>query len=199
MALAHAIIAALIDCPGSGYDLAKRFSRTANVFWDASHQQIYRELSKLEAAGHVTAETVFPDARPLKKRYCVNQSGKALLIDWMQSPATVSPLKDDLLVKVFSGHLVPPKTLLAELRLHRKRHQLRLTEYQSIEDDAFPDVEVLSQVEVYQHLALRYGLQFEQSWLRWCDEAIATLQALQENHAEDISEESAPVSEARQS
>ncbi|MGF1524221.1 MAG: PadR family transcriptional regulator [Leptolyngbyaceae cyanobacterium] len=179
MAIAHAILAALMDCPSSGYDLARRFDGSVGFFWEASHQQIYRELSKLEAAGHVTSETVQQDIRPNKKLYSLTDSGRAFLIEWLRIPSSISPIKDDLLVKLFSGHLVAPAILLTELRHHRKQHQLRLTEYQAIEDRLFPDTEALSEESTYPYLTLRNGIQLEQAWLRWCDNAIATLGSLQ--------------------
>ncbi|HEY9886935.1 MAG TPA: PadR family transcriptional regulator [Candidatus Obscuribacterales bacterium] len=178
MALSHAILVALLDCPSSGYDLAKRFDGSVGFFWDASHQQIYRELSKLEAEGHITAETVQQDTRPNKKLYSITEGGKALLIDWLHTPISLSPVKDDLLVKLFGGYMVEPDLMLKELRQHRKLHQTRLVEYQAIEDRFFPDAEALSRKGTYQYLTLRNGIQYEQGWLRWCDEAIATLQAL---------------------
>ena len=102
-----------------------------------------------------------------------------MVIEWIKTPTSINPVKDDLLVKLFGGYLVTPDILLAELRQHRKQHQLRLTEYQAIEDRFFPDVEALSQSVTYQYLTLRNGIQFEQGWLRWCDEAVSTLQAFQ--------------------
>ena len=179
MALAHAILVALMDCPSSGYDLARRFGGTVGFFWDASHQQIYRELAKLETAGHVTAEQVKQDIRPNKKLYTLTNHGKSWLIEWLNAPSSVSPIKDDLLVKLSGGYLVAPDILLAELRQHRKQHQLRLTEYQTIEDRLFPDVEALTRKSTYPYLTLRNGIQLEQAWLRWCDEAIATLNTFQ--------------------
>lgn len=183
MALAHAILAALLDCPSTGYELAKRFDGAVGLFWDASHQQIYRELAKLEASGYLTSEEIKQDIRLTKKRYFVSESGRKVLIDWIHIPCPTNPIKDNLLIKLFSGHLVSPEVLLTELRLHRKQHQLRLTEYQAIEDKVFPDIEVLSDQATYQYLALRQKLQLEQGWLRWCDTAIVTLQGLQENHS----------------
>ncbi|MEM0978843.1 MAG: PadR family transcriptional regulator [Cyanobacteria bacterium P01_H01_bin.58] len=184
MALTHAILVALIDCPSSGYDLAKRFDGSVGFFWDASHQQIYRELAKLEDAGCITAQKIEQDTRPNKKLYSLTAKGEALLMDWLNaSHSPINPVKDDLLVKLFGGHLVDVSILLAELRQHRKQHQLRLTEYQTIEDRSFADTEALSRKATYQYLTLRNGIQFEQGWLRWCDEAIATLQAIPSENA----------------
>ena len=148
-------------------------------FWEASHQQIYRELSKLYTAGHVVAETIEQGIRPDKKLYSITDSGKAFLIEWLKIPSSISPVKDNLLVKLFSGHLVDPAILLVELRQNRKQHQLRLTEYQAIEDRLFPDTTALSLKATYPYLTLRNGIQLEQAWLRWCDDAIATLSTFQ--------------------
>ncbi|MDB9524984.1 PadR family transcriptional regulator [Oscillatoria sp. CS-180] len=181
MALSHAILVSLLDCPSSGYDLAKRFDGSVGFFWDASHQQIYRELAKLEAANHITAETIEQDARPNKKLYSVTESGKTFLMEWLDQSVSLCPIKDDLLVKLYGGYLIEPDAMVKELRQQRKLHQTRLVEYQAIEDRFFPDVEALSQKGTYQYLTLRNGIQFEQGWLKWCDEAIATLQSFVES------------------
>ena len=53
MSLPHALLTALTEHPGSGSDLAGRFDRSIGYFWQATHQQIYRELARLEAAGWI--------------------------------------------------------------------------------------------------------------------------------------------------
>ena len=58
MSLKHAMLVSLAERPASGYDLVRRFDRSVGYFWRASHQQIYRELPKLEAAEWVSAEAV---------------------------------------------------------------------------------------------------------------------------------------------
>lgn len=186
MALSHAILVALLDCSGSGYDLAKRFDGSVGFFWDASHQQIYRELAKLESASLITAAIIQQETRPNKKLYSITEQGKTHLSEWMHTTSPLPPVKDDLLVKLFGGYLVEPSVILRELRQHRKLHQTRLVEYQAIEERLFPDVEALSTQATYQYLTLRSGIQHEQGWLRWCDEAIATLQALHEQAADIV-------------
>lgn len=48
MSLPHAILTALLEKPSSGLELTRRFDRSIGYFWSATHQQIYRELGKLE-------------------------------------------------------------------------------------------------------------------------------------------------------
>ncbi|MCW2867763.1 MAG: PadR family transcriptional regulator, partial [Marmoricola sp.] len=56
MALEHALLVALSERPGTGIELARRFDRTIGFFWQATHQQIYRTLRRMEADGWVRAE-----------------------------------------------------------------------------------------------------------------------------------------------
>lgn len=175
MALSHAILVSLMDCPCSGYDLAKRFDRSVGYFWDASHQQIYRELAKLESEGKIVAERVDQEGRPSKKIYEITEAGRLLLQSWIEQPAAISPIKDDLLVKLFGGYVVPREVMLAELKRHYQQHQARLAEYRAIQQTFLAGDRPLSTVSQYQYLTLLNGLKFEEAWLSWCHEAIAYL------------------------
>jgi DNA-binding PadR family transcriptional regulator len=175
MTLSHAILATLLGKPCSGYDLRKRFERSVGFFWQASFQQIYRELSKLEEQGLLSAETVHQHHRPDKKIFQVTEAGQDKLKAWMGEPVDMAPLRDELLVKVFAGYLVPIETLLAELEQHRSQHQQRLAVYRQIEQDFFENPDSLPIEEKFRYLTLRRGIRYEMDWLMWCEEAIAML------------------------
>ncbi len=178
MALSHAILSALTDRPCSGYDLAKQFDGSVGFFWHASHQQIYRELTKLEQQGVVTAEAVAQEGKPDKKVYRVTETGKTALKDWIAQPSKCAPTKDDLLVKLFVGHLVPPETLQATLYHERAQHVAALAAYRDIESKYFLNCETLPRSARFQYITLRNGIHYETSWLTWCDETLATLKTL---------------------
>src|SRR5258707_7166523 len=55
MSLPHALLTALVEHPCSGSELAERFDRSIGYFWNATHQQIYRELARLEEAQWIEA------------------------------------------------------------------------------------------------------------------------------------------------
>ena len=131
MSLAQAILASLIDSSCSGYDLAKRMENSVGFFWQASHQQIYRELSKLDKLGWITSKIIIQEGRPDKKVYSVTQQGKQQLQEWIAKPCDPMPIKDDLLVKIFSGHIVSENTILQELEHHRTAHVEKLTVYKN--------------------------------------------------------------------
>ncbi|MEN9435698.1 MAG: hypothetical protein RIR09_353, partial [Pseudomonadota bacterium] len=48
MSLAHAVLTSLIEKSSSGFELARRFDKSIGYFWHATHQQIYRELARME-------------------------------------------------------------------------------------------------------------------------------------------------------
>ncbi|MBW4614548.1 MAG: PadR family transcriptional regulator [Desmonostoc vinosum HA7617-LM4] len=175
MALAHAILAALVEAPCSGYDLAKRFNGSVDFFWSASHQQIYRELSKLENQGWISAETILQSGRPDKKLYKVTDLGEQELKEWIAQPCELAPMKEDLLVKIFAGHVAPKNVILQELERHQKAHLERLSTYKNLEQQYFQHPENLSESAQFQYLTLMNGISYEQSWLAWYEQAIALL------------------------
>jgi DNA-binding PadR family transcriptional regulator len=175
MALAHAILATLMDCPSSGYDLRKRFEASVGFFWQASFQQIYRELGKLEEQGLVQSQAIAQQGRPDKKIFAVTDDGEAFLQAWIQTPCEMAPLRDDLLVKMFAGFTVPREAMLLELREHESQHQERLTVYRKIQQNSFANPANLSEKELFRYMTLRSGIQFETGWIAWCQEAIAML------------------------
>jgi len=176
MAISHSILASLIDeRPCSGYDLAKQFKHRLGFFWKASHQQIYRELSKLEQDGLVLSEIVPQENRPDKKVYRVTESGKKYLVDWMMQPSEPSPIKEDLLVKLHVGHMVPVGVIIEELTRQRQTHRHTLELYLKWESKYFNDISALPLKGKFRYLNLRSGINHERAQLAWFDEAISFL------------------------
>ncbi|OLP18893.1 PadR family transcriptional regulator [Leptolyngbya sp. 'hensonii'] len=175
MALAHAILAFLSEHPCSGYDLAKQFGGTVGNFWKATHQQIYRELAKLETEGWISAEVIQQANRPDKKLYSVTEVGRQQLIQWIGEPAEVAAIKEDLLVKVYAGHLVEPQVMIQELQRHRQLHLEKLSAYQEIEQQYFQNPQDLPAIHKFSYLTLLRGIHYEADYVAWCDEALELL------------------------
>ncbi len=54
MSLAHVLLTSLIEKPSNGIELARRFDRSMGFFWNATHQQIYRELNTMLKKGWIS-------------------------------------------------------------------------------------------------------------------------------------------------
>ncbi|NES70967.1 MAG: PadR family transcriptional regulator [Okeania sp. SIO2D1] len=176
MSLAYAILATLASEPASGYDLAKKFDTSVGFFWQASHQQIYRELNKLEEKEWIEAETVFQEGRPNKKVYTLTTLGKQKMIEWIAKPGKISRHKEEVLVKLFAGYLVPPRILIRELERHRQLHLRQLEKYKGMQQKYFANPPSLDFPSKCQYLSLRQGIRYEHDYVGWCEEAISLLQ-----------------------
>jgi DNA-binding PadR family transcriptional regulator len=176
MALSHAILAVLANRTCTGYDLAKQFDGSVGFFWHATHQQIYRELTKLEAEGWVELTVVRQDGKPDRKCYSIQAAGEAVLRNWIAAPTPLAPMKDELLTKVFVGQLVAPELLVELLQQQRSLHSERLATYRTIEAEFFGNLAELSMALRCQYLTLRAGIHYELGWLAWCEEAIGLVE-----------------------
>ncbi|OUL22256.1 PadR family transcriptional regulator [Nostoc sp. 106C] len=179
MSLTYAILSVLIDAPSSGYDLAKRFNPSVEgsvgFFWSASFQQIYRELNRLEEKEWLQAESVQQENRPDKRIYAVTALGKQQLCQWIAESEEMAPIKDDLLVKLYAGHLVSDRMILAKLEAHRQQHQQRLAIYQEIQSQHFQNPQALTTTLKFQYMTLLRGIHYETGWLAWCDQIMPLL------------------------
>ena len=175
MALAHTILATLGSHAFSGYDLWKKFSQSSNHYWQASQQQIYRELAKLEKQEAISFDMVAQEGRPDKKVYTITTKGKEFLINWIAEPSSPAAIREELLVKVLASHLVPIEKVIAEIQRRRQIHQKQLAAYLEAEAGKFTDLARLSLEQKGMYLTLRRGIRLETQWVEWCDEAIALL------------------------
>ena len=176
MALSHAILASLIGGkPCSGYDLAKQFNSSLGHFWKATHQQIYRELARLESQDLVISELVPQDDRPDKKVYRVTEKGKEYLLEWVSKPSPPIMTKVDLLAKFHIGYLASSEDIFREIRTLKKRHEDSLVKYRELENQYFSNPESLSPKAKFRYLNLKMGINYEVAWIEWINEALALL------------------------
>ncbi|MFJ6657301.1 PadR family transcriptional regulator [Streptomyces sp. NPDC091377] len=177
MSLPHAILTALLEKPSSGLELTRRFDRSIGYFWSATHQQIYRELGRLETEGLIRALPSAQPARGQKKSYEVLPAGRAELARWTAAPQDPKPLRDALLLRLRASAVVGTDGLEADLRRHLELHRGQLAEYEEIERRDFPPEKDSAQDRV-RHLVLRAGIDLETFWTRWLAQALAELERL---------------------
>ena len=172
MALTHTILATLGNEAFSGYDLWKKFTECPSHYWKASQQQVYRELSKLETQGAIAPEIVPQEGRPDKKLYRTTAIGKEILTTWIAEPSEPMAIREELLVKVLSAHLVPPEVIIEELKRRKQIHSENLAEFKEVEREMLASAP-MSEPEKCVYLTLRCGIRYETGWVEWCSEAIA--------------------------
>ncbi|MBX3644949.1 MAG: PadR family transcriptional regulator [Rubrivivax sp.] len=175
MSLPHALLTALVEQPSSGSDLAVRFDRSIAYFWHATHQQIYRELARMEEAGWIES---LPEetTRGRKRAYRLLPAGRKELKRWIALSEEPAPLRDALMVRLRAEAAVGPAGLVKEVRKRLQLHQDMLARYQEIEQRDFP-IGTEDRDVALQHLVLHAGIQYERYWIDLLLRAQAILDA----------------------
>ena len=180
MSLPHALLTALLERPCSGSELASRFDRSIGYFWPATHQQIYRELRRLEQAGWV--ESLPPQGgRGRKRVYQVLPAGSGELARWTRGHYQSRPMREELMVRLRAEAVVgPTSALLGDIERQLELHAQKLELYRQIEQRDFPGPGESREQEL-QHLVLTAGIMLEEFWVELCERARDALAATATN------------------
>jgi DNA-binding PadR family transcriptional regulator len=177
MSLPHAILTALLEKPSSGLELARRFDKSIGYFWSATHQQIYRELGRLEQSGLIRALPSEQPTRGQRKEYEVLPAGRAELTDWVARSEDPRPIRDPLLLRLRAAAVVGTAGLAAELERHLELHHRQMAEYLKIEERDFSQARPATEDRL-RHLVLRAGMEQESSWITWLTQTLDELHKL---------------------
>ena len=185
MSLNHALLSALAEMPGTGGELVKRFDQTYGHFWASTHQQIYRELKKLEADGWVSASP--SDKKTGSVVYTLRPAGRKALVAWAHESGSHAVTRDPFMVRLRAMANVDDADPEAALLQARTRHLARLQHYEALHRKHFGPVGTpladapgapLSRAKLLRQLVLDAGLRRERSQIDWCDASLQALRAL---------------------
>ena len=173
MSLPHALLTSIVEKPCSGYDLARRFDKSIGYFWHATHQQIYRELARMEEQGWVSSVEV-EGGRAGKRKFKVLAAGKKELKRWASEQSEPFRLRDDMMVKLRADAAVGPLGLVEEFERRLRLHEQDLQTYRDIEQRDFSEPHLSRETQVH-YLILKAGIAFEEGRVQWTKEAIDVL------------------------
>jgi DNA-binding PadR family transcriptional regulator len=173
MSLPHALLTALIERACSGSELAERFDRSIGHFWHATHQQIYRELGRLEEAGWVKSHPT-GQGRGRKRTYQVLPAGRAELKRWVRKEDDPTPLRAELMVRLRAEAAIGSTGLERELKRRLVLHERKRALYRDIEARDFSGKKASREMRL-QHLVLRAGIAHETFWIDICKDAMKIL------------------------
>jgi DNA-binding PadR family transcriptional regulator len=173
MSTPHAILIALLEKPSSGYDLARRFDRAIAYFWQATHQQIYRELGRMVEAGWVAV--VEEDAAATRKKvYRVLPVGREEVARWARETRLDVDDRNLLLLKLRADAVIGPLGLASQVEQMIADARERLDTYRAIEQRDF-GAPTLTRGQQLQYAILRAGIRTQETWLEWADALPALL------------------------
>lgn len=174
MSIQHALLTSLLEKPSTGYQLARRFDRSIGHFWQATHQQIYRELRRMAAAGWLEVEEKGEDGTRKRKVYHVLPEGRQELVRWASEPGSSGTSNEALMVKIRAEAVLGPIGVRHEVERLIGWHEERLASYRAIEARDF-SAPHLSRGQKLQHRVLLKGISAEEDWLQWARETLPVL------------------------
>ncbi|MCU4482061.1 PadR family transcriptional regulator [Acinetobacter ursingii] len=175
MSLSHVLLTSLLEKPSTGFELARRFDRSMGFFWNASHQQIYRELNNMLGKGWIsTIEEESEHSR--KKTYQVEQLGRVELADWLIQKSEPAQLREDLMVRLRAEAQLGGNQILLELERHLFLHKNKLEIYQNMYEKDFKDQKEQDRVLFIHKKILELGINLEKGWIDWLEDVIPQLQ-----------------------
>lgn len=174
MSLAHVLLTSLIEKPSTGFELARRFDRSMGFFWNATHQQIYRELNGMLKKGWIsTLEDQADTGR--KKTYQVEQLGRVELTEWMVKQGQPAQLREEIMVRLRLEAQFGGNTILPELERHLVLHQENLKLYQQIFNKDFAHADPQDRTLYIHKMILQLGIDLENGWIDWLSQLIPQL------------------------
>lgn len=177
MSLRHAILVLLESEGGTGYDIVKSFNQGLGFFWNATHQQVYKELKKLNADRLLECKIEERVGRPDKKYYVLTQAGRDHLKSWLAEPVKIPRINDALLVKMYAGDLNDYHQLGEEIESQRQRYQQLLASFLAL-DTQYQQASVEERERMRMpYLTLKRGIYGVEAWLRWAEEVQPELAA----------------------
>ena len=166
----------------TGYDLKQMIDQSISHFWHAYHSQIYTTLRQMEQDALVSSVFIREEGQPDRRVYTITDAGKAALSAWLdQSMTEMTPIKEELLVRLFFSARREPEKVLAELILQRSLHQEKLADYHRIADEFHRPEHSLPGLERDAHFwraTLELGIHYEETYLEWLQQTIHLIEGL---------------------
>lgn len=169
----YAVLGLLAMGARTGYDIKKMVEETIAHFWNESFGHIYPVLKRLHERGWVSKTTEVVQGRN-RNVYALTAEGEAALQAWFKEPIAPTPLRNELLLKLFFGRFGEPEDLIAQIQAHRQRQQAGYAQLQQILQQLPPEAELAPHL-LYWHLTLSMGIHVTQALMRWGDEALGLL------------------------
>jgi DNA-binding PadR family transcriptional regulator len=154
----------------SGYDIKKLMEESTQYFWKESYGSIYPVLAGLIEEGLIVQHENTSESERQRNVYELTAEGMVELKGWINKPVEYEQARNEFLLKIFFGELMP----LSTSKKHVEEFQKLLIEknkvYQTIKDKL--QIEQKNGSGLSYMLTLDYGIRQVHSALEWCQSAL---------------------------
>lgn len=166
------MLAILKKC--SGYDLKKHMELSTQYFWKETFSSIYPILEDLEKQKLIVRIDVPTRSDRKRNVYSLTPQGRKVLEEWLTQTPDDIQVRNELLLKLFFGKLVPVEINIKHLEEYRKELTKKLSAFREIENQLRSTNSLES---LYSLIALDHGISQASTSLAWCERAIKILRS----------------------
>ncbi len=156
----------------SGYDLKKHMESSTQYFWKETFSSIYPVLENLEKQKLITKEEKATNNERKRNLYTLTAEGRKTLKNWLVEPPESIQLRNELMLKLFFGTMIPVEVSIEHLEKHKEKLEDKLSTYKKAQKELANDN---SPESIYWLITVDHGIRQATSSLEWCDSAIKTL------------------------
>lgn len=160
----------------SGYDLKKHMEATTQYFWKETFSSIYPVLEDLEKQKLIVkVEEPIRNDRKCNV-YTLTPEGRSILERWLTQPPETMQMRNELMLKLFFGTMVPAEVNIEHLEKQKKELEKKLATYRDIKNE-LSDLPLSE--SLYSLITLDHGIRQASTSLEWCDNAIKKLRSVE--------------------
>jgi DNA-binding PadR family transcriptional regulator len=175
----NALLGLLSICPMSGYDIRQVIPFSIGHFWSESYGQIYPALKRMTAEGLIAKKTKRDKGKPVRHEYSLTEAGRERLRAWLESPAQRSPIRNELLLKLFFGGQVGTEAKRRHIEAALAAEEKTLQVYEATEQQLRREQANDPQLP-YWLMTLNLGRHCSRATIAWCRETLMELDRLAE-------------------
>ncbi|MBA3604083.1 MAG: PadR family transcriptional regulator [Parachlamydiaceae bacterium] len=162
----------------SGYDIKKLMEGSTQYFWKESYGSIYPVLGALIEEKLIVQHEDLSKSQRQRNVYELTTEGKKELKEWVNKPVEYEQFRNELLLKLFFGELVP----LSTTRKHLEEFYQMLIEkdkiYQTIKNKMQSDQKD-EPGQPYWLMTLDFGISQVNAALEWCKSSLKQFNKLE--------------------
>lgn len=163
----------------SGYDLKKQIESSIRYFWKETFSSIYPVLEDLEKQKLIVKIDIPTRNDRKRNMYRLTPEGHHNLQNWLLQPPEEIQLRNELLLKLFFGNLVPVESQITHLEAYKKELKHRLATFHEIKKELSCSS---SQEFVYGLMTLEHGIGQAEASLEWCIKTIKKLKTIRDKN-----------------
>jgi DNA-binding PadR family transcriptional regulator len=119
------VILTLVGRNGAGPHDLRRNAEQGRMYWDAAPSQWYAEPKRLAKLGYLDAEKL-PGRTRERTHYTLTDRGRAALLEWARTPASLPRTQNENVVRLLGADLVPAEATLDGLQALRPQIEEQL-------------------------------------------------------------------------